>query len=67
MDKVVQQNAAGSEETSSASGEMRAQADQMKAMIGDLVVMVSGGNKQLLLGEPIQEKSTKENRFKWIN
>jgi len=67
MDKVVQQNAAGSEETSSASSEMRAQADQMKAMIGDLVVMVSGGNKQLLLGEPIQEKSTKENRFKWIN
>jgi methyl-accepting chemotaxis protein len=42
MDKVVQQNAASSEESAGASGEMKAQAEQMKAMVGELVALVHG-------------------------
>ncbi len=40
MDKVVQANAANSEETASASEEMRAQADQMKTIVQRLVSLV---------------------------
>jgi methyl-accepting chemotaxis protein len=42
MDKVTQQNAATAEESASASEEMNAQAEQMKAMVGELVQVVSG-------------------------
>lgn len=42
MDKVVQQNAASAEESASASGEMSGQAEQMKTMVVNLVVMVRG-------------------------
>lgn len=45
MDKVVQQNASGSEETSAVSEEMRAQAEQMKVQLVDLVAMINGGRK----------------------
>ncbi len=47
MDKVTQQNAANAEESASASEEMNAQAEQMKAMVGDLVMLVSGKAKSL--------------------
>ena len=40
MDQVVQQNAASSEESASASAELNTQAEQMKAFVGDLAAMV---------------------------
>ncbi len=46
MDKVVQQNASGSEETSSASQEMQNQAEEMKAVLGELTVMINGGGQK---------------------
>jgi methyl-accepting chemotaxis protein len=42
MDKVVQQNAANAEESASASEEMNAQAEQMKGIVKDLLVLVCG-------------------------
>ena len=42
MDKVTQQSAANAEETASASEELSAQAEQMKNMVGDLLVLVGG-------------------------
>jgi len=42
MDKVTQQNAANAEESASASEEMNAQAEQMKGMVDELVVLVGG-------------------------
>jgi len=42
MDKVIQQNAANAEESASASEEMNAQADQMKGMVHELLILVSG-------------------------
>ena len=45
MDKVVQQNAANAEESASASGEMNAQAEQMKGIVKDLVGVIAGGAK----------------------
>jgi methyl-accepting chemotaxis protein len=42
MDKVVQQNAANAEESASASEEMNAQAEQMKGLVGEMVVLVEG-------------------------
>ena len=44
MDKVTQSNAASAEESASASEEMTAQAELMKAMVGELVVLVRGSN-----------------------
>ena len=46
MDKVVQQNAANAEETASASEELNAQAEQVKAYVIDLAVLVSGNKTQ---------------------
>jgi methyl-accepting chemotaxis protein len=46
MDGVVQRNAAGAEETASASVEMNAQTDQMKAFVGQLVSLVGGKGGQ---------------------
>jgi methyl-accepting chemotaxis protein len=43
MDKVVQQNAANSEETASASEEMNAQATRMKEFVEGLVTLVGAG------------------------
>jgi methyl-accepting chemotaxis protein len=46
MDKITQTNAAYAEESASASGEMNAQAEQMKDVVGELVALVGGnGNK----------------------
>ena len=47
MDKVVQTNAANAEESSSASEEMRAQAEQMQDLVGDLVAIVEGHGEAL--------------------
>ncbi len=44
MDKVVRQNAANAEENASASEEMSAQAEQVKAYVGELVTMIGSGN-----------------------
>jgi methyl-accepting chemotaxis protein len=44
MDTVVQQVAASAEESASASEELNAQAEQMKGIIGDLVVLVAGNS-----------------------
>ncbi len=42
MDKVTQQQAATAEESASASEELNAQAEQMKALVADLVTVVGG-------------------------
>lgn len=42
MDKVVQRNAASSEESASASEELSAQAEQMREMVNELADMVGG-------------------------
>jgi methyl-accepting chemotaxis protein len=42
MDQLTQQNAANAEESASAAEEMSAQSEQMKAMVLDLVTVVSG-------------------------
>ncbi len=44
MDKVVQANAAGAEETASASEEMNAQAEVMKGTVNKLIQMVAGSS-----------------------
>lgn len=44
MDKVVQQNAANAEESASASEELNAQAEQMKSVVKELVVLIDGGS-----------------------
>jgi methyl-accepting chemotaxis protein len=46
MDRVVQQNVAGAEETSSTSEEMSAQAEKMKVKVAELVTMISGSQKR---------------------
>lgn len=42
MDRVTQQNAAGAEESASAAEQLSAQAQTVKALVNDLVVMVGG-------------------------
>ncbi|MBU3949781.1 MAG: MCP four helix bundle domain-containing protein [Proteobacteria bacterium] len=42
MDKIVQRNAANAEESASASGQMNAQAEQLKQYVGDLVLVIGG-------------------------
>ena len=42
MDKVVQQNAADAEESASASEEMSTQANQIKGMVDELVMLIKG-------------------------
>ena len=44
MDKVTQQIAANAEESASASEKLSAQAQAVKAIIGELVSLVGGGN-----------------------
>jgi methyl-accepting chemotaxis protein len=44
MDKVVQQNAAGAEESASSAAEMSSQAENLKCYVGNLVALV-GGNR----------------------
>ena len=45
MDKVTQSNAASAEECASAAEELSAQAVSLKDMVGDLVVLVTGGRQ----------------------
>ena len=45
MDKVAQQTAASAEESASAAEELNAQAEQMKSYVGDLVVLIGGGEQ----------------------
>ncbi len=42
MDKVTQSNAAGAEESAAASEELNGQAEQLKAIVGDLLSLVIG-------------------------
>jgi len=45
MDKVAQQTAASAEESASAAEELNAQAEQMKSYVGDLVMLIGGGEQ----------------------
>jgi methyl-accepting chemotaxis protein len=44
MNQITQQVAANAEESASASEELNAQAAQMRAFVGELVVLVNGGD-----------------------
>ena len=48
MDKITQQNAATAEESASASEEMNAQAEQLKSIVNELVVLISGDTSKQL-------------------
>jgi len=52
MDKVVQQNAADSEESASAAEELSAQATEMERMVNELKLLVAGRKKALVQGSP---------------
>jgi len=51
MDKVVQRNAASAEESAAASGDMRAQARQMRGFVWELLVLIRGGGDDKEDGE----------------
>jgi methyl-accepting chemotaxis protein len=51
MDKVVQQNAAGAEESSASAEEMNAQAEEMKGMVSELMIMVRGASNTTSLSD----------------
>ncbi|MCE5243686.1 MAG: methyl-accepting chemotaxis protein [Syntrophobacteraceae bacterium] len=51
MDRVVQQVAANAEESAAASGDLNAQAEQMKGFVEDLVGIVGGSGKAKMLPE----------------
>jgi len=57
MDKVVQQNAADSEESASAAEELSAQASEMERMVAALEAVV-GGNTAQNGGQPRQEQQS---------
>ncbi len=61
VDRVTQQNAANAEESASASEEMSAQADQMKAYVAELVTMVgnTGSKNHKLKGKNRNTEDTK--------
>ena len=44
MDKITQQTAASAEESASASEVMNAQAEQMKALVNEMISIVGGSN-----------------------
>ena len=50
MDKVVQQNAADSEESASASEELSSQASELKNMVQELILLVHGTNGHIQNG-----------------
>jgi len=57
MDRVTQQNAASADESASASKGMNSQAEQMKDMVGELVVLVGATAEEKHLGSgPSQEQ-----------
>jgi methyl-accepting chemotaxis protein len=53
MDKVVQKNAANAEESAAASQQLIAQAEQMRAFVGDLVTLVAGRNGNGVVSEGV--------------
>ena len=54
MDKITRQNAAGAEEASSISGDLKLQAEQMKAIVGELALLV---DERTLQKDRITEES----------
>ncbi len=58
MDKVTQQNAANAEESASASEELSAQAESMKEIVGQLMVLVGGHKAGMSTGASARTKST---------
>ncbi len=61
MDKVVQANAANSEQTASASEEMRAQAEQMMTIVQRLVTLVGEKAKAISRSTTIKMGTTDDN------
>lgn len=58
MDKIVQRNAANAEESASASGQMNAQAKQLKQYVRDLVLVIGGNNaNDIISSRPLSGKS----------
>ena len=60
MDKVTQQNAVNAEESASASVGLNAQAEQMKGIVNDLVVLVGGKNKSAAKSSAAAVKAPKQ-------
>ncbi len=70
MDKVVQETAASAEESASVAAEMSTQSEDMKASVGDLIAIISGGkghdggatggsqHQSQRHGNPVQKKKT---------
>ncbi len=58
MDKVTQQNASGAEESASASEELAAQAQAVKGLVNDLVVLVGGQSAKNQLGNQLSTVSS---------
>ena len=52
MDKVTQSNAASAEQSASAAGELTTQAEQMKGMVDELMVLVEGGTLSVVRVNP---------------
>jgi methyl-accepting chemotaxis protein len=52
IDKVVQQNAAGAEQSSAASEHLKTQADQLKSLAGGLACVVNGARKEKPFRDP---------------
>ncbi|MBU1052827.1 MAG: MCP four helix bundle domain-containing protein [Proteobacteria bacterium] len=60
MDKIVQRNAANAEESASASGQMNAQAKQLKQYVRDLVLVIGGKNaNDIISSKPLSARSNK--------
>ena len=63
MDKVTQQNAAGAEESASAAEELAAQAQAVKGMVGELVVLVRGAgsrDQRKIVAPPAKKKTPRK-------
>ena len=63
MDKVVQQNAADSEESASASEELSSQAEELKKMVHELTGLIGGKKgqtEQHAAHQPAKERSTQK-------
>jgi len=59
MDKVTQQNASGAEESASASEELAAQAQAVKGMVNDLIMLVGGKGSHNQVAETTSLHSSK--------
>ena len=52
MDRIVQKNAAGAEESAAVAGEMNAQAGRLRSVVGDLLAMVGKSTDEAREEEP---------------